>query len=225
MHVSRSRVLLLGAVTALAVALTLGAVLVPASAEATRAVAVAELHANAPASVIPGARPTKQAKRVNPANKARRLQMESQLRETLAGIHTARDTTWKWQDTMSASRAPYAASAEHSPSLRYRTMVLHLWTSREKQAQHAAQNPPRLNDWLCIHHYEGAWPDDTGNGYYGGLQMDMSFMSAYGAALLRKKGTANHWTPLEQIWVAERAYESGRGFYPWPNTARWCGLI
>jgi hypothetical protein len=25
--------------------------------------------------------------------------------------------------------------------------------------------------------------------------------------------------------VAERAYRSGRGFYPWPNTARACGLI
>jgi hypothetical protein len=203
----------------------LGAVLVPANAEATRTVAAAEVQANAPASVIPGTRPTKQAKRVNPANKARRLQMESQLRETLAGIHTARDTTWKWQDTMSAARSPYTASAEHSPSLRYRTMVLHVWASRAKQAQYTAQHPPRLKDWLCIHHYEGAWPDATGNGYYGGLQMDMSFMSAYGAALLRKKGTANHWTPLEQIWVAERAYESGRGFYPWPNTAKWCGLI
>jgi hypothetical protein len=43
--------------------------------------------------------------------------------------------------------------------------------------------------------------------------------------LLRRKGTADHWTPLEQIWVAEHAYRSGRGFYPWPNTARDCGLI
>ena len=34
---------------------------------------------------------------------------------------------------------------------------------------------------------------------------------------------ADHWTPIEQMWVAERAYRSGRGFYPWPNTARYCG--
>jgi hypothetical protein len=27
------------------------------------------------------------------------------------------------------------------------------------------------------------------------------------------------------MWVAERAHRSGRGFYPWPNTARHCGLI
>ena len=38
------------------------------------------------------------------------------------------------------------------------------------------------------------------------------------------EGTANNWTPMEQMWVAERAYSSGRGFGPWPNTARMCGL-
>ncbi len=65
----------------------------------------------------------------------------------------------------------------------------------------------------------------TGNGYYGGLQMDIEFQRMYGADLLRRKGTADRWTPIEQIWVAERAYRSGRGFYPWPNTARSCGLI
>ena len=55
--------------------------------------------------------------------------------------------------------------------------------------------------------------------------MDMSFQRTYGSVLLRKKGTANRWSALEQIWVAERAYRSGRGFHPWPNTARYCGLI
>ena len=42
--------------------------------------------------------------------------------------------------------------------------------------------------------------------------------------LLRTKGTADHWTPLEQIWTAEKAAKS-RGFWPWPNTARSCGLL
>jgi hypothetical protein len=27
------------------------------------------------------------------------------------------------------------------------------------------------------------------------------------------------------MWIAEKAYRAGRGFYPWPNTARYCGLI
>ena len=90
---------------------------------------------------------------------------------------------------------------------------------------HRVVHVPHKAQWLCIHHGEGAWNDDTGNGYYGGLQMDLTFQRTYGAFLLRTKGTANHWSPYEQMWVAERAYESGRGFYPWPNTARACGLI
>jgi hypothetical protein len=55
--------------------------------------------------------------------------------------------------------------------------------------------------------------------------MDISFQRTYGGELLRRKGTANRWTAAEQMWVAERAFRSGRGFYPWPNTARSCGLI
>jgi hypothetical protein len=54
--------------------------------------------------------------------------------------------------------------------------------------------------------------------------MNLGFQGTYGRWLLRTKGTADHWTPLEQIWVAEKAQRS-RGFWPWPNTARSCGLI
>jgi hypothetical protein len=85
--------------------------------------------------------------------------------------------------------------------------------------------PAHYTQWLCIHHFEGAWNANTGNGYYGGLQMDYGFMSTYGWSLLKLKGTADRWTPLEQMQVAERAYASGRGFNPWPNTARYCGLL
>jgi hypothetical protein len=90
--------------------------------------------------------------------------------------------------------------------------------------QHLARNPPHKADWLCIHRYEASWTD-SGGPYYGGLQMDLTFQRRYGGYLLARKGTAEHWTPLEQMWVAERALRSGRGFYPWPNTARYCGLI
>jgi hypothetical protein len=87
-----------------------------------------------------------------------------------------------------------------------------------------AANPPHESAWRCIHAYEGAWTD-SGSPYYGGLQMDLGFQRHYGGYLLRLKGTADNWTPLEQMWVAARAHGSGRGFYPWPNTARACGLI
>jgi hypothetical protein len=75
----------------------------------------------------------------------------------------------------------------------------------------------------CVHGGEGSWTANTGNGYYGGLQMDRSFMAAYAPGLLRRKGTANHWTPAQQISVAIVAH-AVRGFEPWPNTARRCGL-
>lgn len=104
------------------------------------------------------------------------------------------------------------------------------WVRRElAETRRALRPPPRapiphLQQWLCIHSHEGPWTD-TGAPHWGGLQMDWDFMAEYGGDLLRRKGTADHWTPLEQMMVAERAYASGRGFYPWPNTARMCGLI
>jgi hypothetical protein len=96
------------------------------------------------------------------------------------------------------------------------------WRHREHAAWWRANHPPALNAWLCIHRYEGSWTD-SGSPYWGGLQMDLSFQETYGGWLLRHKGTADHWSPLEQIWVAVRAARV-RGFSPWPNTANFCGV-
>jgi hypothetical protein len=103
--------------------------------------------------------------------------------------------------------------------------VLGVWRRRAVHLRRRAVHPPHRDAFLCIHRYEGSWDAATGNGYYGGLQMDVSFQREYGARLLRRKGTADHWTPLEQIWVAEHAHRSGLGFSPWPNTARTCGVL
>lgn len=85
----------------------------------------------------------------------------------------------------------------------------------------------RQIQWLCIHSHEGAWNDDTGNGYYGGLQMDRDFIRAYGGAMIRKyhDWRAGKWSPRDQMRVANAAYDAGRGFAPWPNTAHACGYI
>jgi hypothetical protein len=98
------------------------------------------------------------------------------------------------------------------------------WARKAYRARWHGRRPPHLRAWLCIQRYEGSWHDPNAP-YYGGLQMDLTFQRQYGLRLLRRKGTANHWTRYEQMWVAERAHRSGRGFYPWPNTARYCGLI
>jgi hypothetical protein len=100
------------------------------------------------------------------------------------------------------------------------------WQWQRAQAlARTARHPPHLAAWQCIHGGEGSWTANTGNGYYGGLQFDRGFQLTYGSWLYRTKGTAENWTPLEQMWTAERAHASGRGFGPWPNTARACGLL
>ena len=100
-----------------------------------------------------------------------------------------------------------------------------IWWRRAVRVRRSfVAGPAHRSAWQCIHRYEGSW-EDSGGPYYGGLQMDIGFQEHYGGELLRAKGTAENWTPLEQMWVAEKAYRSGRGFYPWPNTARNCGLI
>jgi Transglycosylase-like domain len=147
------------------------------------------------------------------------------LDAAVRAIATYRDATWHWQDVMGVRHSPFAASAARSPDLDYRRWVAKLWRRRATKTRLRAEHVPHASAWLCIHHYEGGWASATGNGYYGGLQMDITFMRHYGAKLLRRKGTADHWSPLEQMWVAERALRSGRGFYPWPRTARACGLI
>ena len=112
--------------------------------------------------------------------------------------------------------------------------TLQLWQERSAAAALAVAvhgtRQPDIQAWLeddfrCIHGYEGAWTANTGNGYYGGLQMDLAFQRLYGAEFLARFGTADAWPVWAQLQAAARAYSSGRGFGPWPNTARACGLL
>jgi len=141
----------------------------------------------------------------------------------LRRIQAHRNETWRWQRVMHRRPTPFHDSARQTPSLAYRRWVAGLWLHRATVARNQAQRPPHKVQWLCIHRYEGAWTDPAAP-YYGGLQMDVGFQRTYGLDLYRSKGTADHWTPLEQMWVAERAYRT-RGVWPWPNTARYCGLL
>jgi hypothetical protein len=132
--------------------------------------------------------------------------------------------TWRWQKLMGVRRTPNRGRYLTTRDRDYRVHVLHQWRRRALRAKRLAHNPPHKAAWSCIHRYEGAWEDER-DPYWGGLQMDRSFMENYAPGHLLRRGWADRWTPLEQMWVAERALKAGRGFYPWPNTARACGLI
>jgi hypothetical protein len=79
--------------------------------------------------------------------------------------------------------------------------------------------------FLCIHAGESSWGSTSNPIYDGGLQMNIGFQRTYGGWALRAFGTADRWPESVQVATAIRAYVSGRGFHPWPNTARACGLL
>jgi hypothetical protein len=148
------------------------------------------------------------------SDRARAADRRLASRVTDAAVLTRyRDETWHLEKVMGAPLTPA-----------FKTRTVQAWRARVLQVRRRALNPPHKRQWLCIHRYEASWHAHTGNGYYGGLQMDLEFQRFYAAWLVREKGTADHWTPIEQMWVAERA-ERDSGFWPWPNTARVCGLL
>ena len=132
-------------------------------------------------------------------------------------VRRLRKTVWRWQAVMGVRRT-YSAAPLHTPrALRY-------WRWQARRVTRLAGHPPHRYGWLCIHRFEGSWQDGA-DPYWGGLQMDRSFMRSYAPRVLLRRGWADHWSALEQMWVAERAHRSGRGYTPWPNTARYCGLL
>jgi hypothetical protein len=138
-------------------------------------------------------------------------------------VYSYQRATWRWEQLMGVRRTGTEGRVLTAMSVPDVKRAVALWRKRAAVARRRAERPPHLSAFLCIHRFEGSWRDGGGP-YYGGLQMDLGFQRTYAPALLRTKGTADHWTPLEQIWTAEKAARS-RGFYPWPNTARTCGLI
>jgi hypothetical protein len=148
---------------------------------------------------------------------------------TLALIDDFRQETWSWQRLMQVRRTPTNYSERRRTDSRYLRWMLALWRDRADRAQRRAADPPHEYAWRCIQLHEaknvGGWAAQTGNGYYGGLQLSLQFQRIYAPDLVRVKGTADRWTALEQMWVAERAHRDGWGFTPWPNTARACNLL
>jgi hypothetical protein len=146
-------------------------------------------------------------------------------RRVLAKALRYRSMARRWRALMGRSRPElHPRSRRFDSLLERRHWAARRWHAKAVRARRAGHHPPHRAAWACIHRWEGPWRDPNPP-YYGGLQMDLTFQRMYGRRLLRRHGTADHWTRLAQMWVAERALRAGRGFYPWPTSARSCGLI
>lgn len=149
-------------------------------------------------------------------------ELKASLRARIANqIHR----TWLLQDKTGVKRWPTKHLERHA-SVPYLHQLAKLWKHRTKEAvrqlKAATALPPHYQAWLCIHRYEGSWTD-SGSPYWGGLQFGYNEWHRFGTPYTGAD-TANLASPIQQMWAAERYYRLS-GFYPWPNTARDCGLI
>lgn len=67
----------------------------------------------------------------------------------------------------------------------------------------------------------GRWHIDTGNGYYGGLQISKSTWDGYGGRRFAR--FPDNATRRQQIRVAERI-QNGQGWGAWPTCSQRVGL-
>ena len=148
----------------------------------------------------------------------------SEAAELVGQITKHRSQAWHWQRVMGARRTKTDFAERKTTSIEALLALRDRWRTRAIGERTRSRRPPHRAAWSCIQRHEGRW-NDPGAPYYGGLQMDLAFQRRYGKYLLRRKGTANRWTRLEQMWTAEKALRAGRGFYPWPVAASRCGLI
>jgi hypothetical protein len=177
------------------------------------------------------------------ANKQKLVKIRSLRRQ----IDENRKVTWRWQDTVLTARTPSRFKERQVTGIAYLRWLHKLWAQRRQAAIRRAKYPPHLMLWLCIKsgirggrwdwlvhrrggvkvgEGEASWFDDE-SPYWGGLQMGRWFQETYGGELYHRLGTANRWQPIQQIWVAERAFRS-EGYSvrwllgQWPNTAPPC---
>ncbi len=163
---------------------------------------------------------------VTPVGAAAQVTSDStgEVEALVDAIRSHRDAAWHWQRVMGKRPTRTQFLERQTTDVVRLTYLRDTWRTRAMRLRDRALRPPHRAQWLCIHRHEGRWKDPNAP-YYGGLQMDLGFQRAYGRYLLRRKGTANRWSPAEQMWTAEKALRDGRGFHPWPVSARRCGLL
>jgi len=90
-------------------------------------------------------------------------------------------------------------------------------------AKKRAKQRAQLRVWNRLAHCESTsrWFINTGNGYYGGLQISPSTWRAYGGQ--RFAGLPHRANKAEQIIVGKRI-KAGQGWGAWPSCSRRLGL-
>ncbi len=158
---------------------------------------------------------------------ADRSSAEQQLRHEITAHRLA---VWRWQDRMHRQRSFYAHRATNaSERLLWRLQRywehLHYLIRWVRWPEYQATLAPAIGHyagWMCIHRGEGSWNAQTGNGFYGGLQMTYGWMGLVANAALLP--------PAQQIEAAEVGYQ--RSGYSnawlagqWPNTYPPCAAM
>jgi hypothetical protein len=87
----------------------------------------------------------------------------------------------------------------------------------------ASANAATSSEWNAVAQCEsgGNWADNTGNGYYGGLQFSASTWSGFGGTAYAP--TANEASPGEQMAIADKVV-AVQGWGAWPVCSRVAGV-
>jgi Transglycosylase-like domain len=159
-----------------------------------------------------------------PAPPARRAACESRPVPALCKLHWWVRDAHRAEHLRHRPRTRYWYSAERHPLDAPWIEQRQAWRFRAQRIT-AIRLDPWTADWyaaaICIHQHEGAWTDDTGNGYYGGMQFDYGTWLAYGGGQFAQ--TANLAAPRDQLLVAYSTWLA-RGWQPWPVSSVECGL-
>lgn len=143
----------------------------------------------------------------------------------LCRLHWWVHHTWHLQRARHIPRTRYWFQAERHPEQAPYLARRIAWRERAHRVS-LIPIPPWPPGWLadalCVHHHEGAWNADTGNGYYGGMQFDIGTWDGNGGR--RYAARADLARPRQQLLVALTTWRR-RGWQPWPNTAMQCGLL
>jgi len=99
--------------------------------------------------------------------------------------------------------------------------MVYLHSTGELPSPEPAPSVSSVWDRLAQCEATSNWKANTGNGYYGGLQEDMTFWRRYGGMQFASRPDLA--TRLQQITVAI-AGQHAQGWGAWPNCSRRLGL-